>query len=333
MEKLEVTFRIVTPMFLGGADPNIQAELRPPSIKGAMRYWYRAIYPNEDHKVETRIFGGTDADAGQARILLRLSDIHQIEGKKEDARWAKSKIPYLGYGIFSLKETGEYYTDSSGRQKERKEFRPSRPFLDQESSFKLTIIFKPFRAGEKGKKYNEKDYKQDKIKVQQALWAMVMFGGLGARSRKGFGSLVVTEQNGMDNLPSLMPQDINELEQAIKDFMDPLEYAQVSLPDNPADFTCFTQDSRCILIKHHSSADKAFVWLADKVHSCRSYRSKSHYEIAGEDHDKMRDFIASGKVPDSPPKRAAFGLPHNYFFSSISGDRKKGNVDFMDGNQ
>jgi len=40
MEKLEVTFRIVTPMFLGGADPNIQAELRPPSIKGAMRYWY-----------------------------------------------------------------------------------------------------------------------------------------------------------------------------------------------------------------------------------------------------------------------------------------------------
>ena len=47
MNKLEVTFRVVTPMFLGGAKPNDFAELRPPSIKSAMRYWYRALDKQE----------------------------------------------------------------------------------------------------------------------------------------------------------------------------------------------------------------------------------------------------------------------------------------------
>lgn len=34
---------IITPMFLGGADnsPDAEPELRPPSIRGAMRWWFR----------------------------------------------------------------------------------------------------------------------------------------------------------------------------------------------------------------------------------------------------------------------------------------------------
>lgn len=39
MEKLTVTLKTVTPMFLGGAEPDKKAELRAPSIKGAMRFW------------------------------------------------------------------------------------------------------------------------------------------------------------------------------------------------------------------------------------------------------------------------------------------------------
>lgn len=43
MDRLTVTLKAVTPMFLGGAEPNKIAELRAPSIKGALRFWYRAI--------------------------------------------------------------------------------------------------------------------------------------------------------------------------------------------------------------------------------------------------------------------------------------------------
>ncbi|HYK85247.1 MAG TPA: type III-B CRISPR module RAMP protein Cmr1, partial [Ktedonobacteraceae bacterium] len=40
----EVTFNVetITPLFLAGADQNT-AELRAPSFRGAMRYWFRAL--------------------------------------------------------------------------------------------------------------------------------------------------------------------------------------------------------------------------------------------------------------------------------------------------
>ncbi len=42
MQKLTATYRIVTPLFLGGADQKA-TDIRPPSVKGALRFWWRAL--------------------------------------------------------------------------------------------------------------------------------------------------------------------------------------------------------------------------------------------------------------------------------------------------
>ena len=42
MNTLEATYRIVTPMFIGDAEQKATS-LRPPSIKGALRFWWRAL--------------------------------------------------------------------------------------------------------------------------------------------------------------------------------------------------------------------------------------------------------------------------------------------------
>ncbi len=42
MKTIEASFEIVTPMFISGADD--VADLRPPSIKGALRFWWRALH-------------------------------------------------------------------------------------------------------------------------------------------------------------------------------------------------------------------------------------------------------------------------------------------------
>lgn len=42
MLKLTVTLETVTPLFLGGADPRGEPELRPPAFRGTLRYWLRA---------------------------------------------------------------------------------------------------------------------------------------------------------------------------------------------------------------------------------------------------------------------------------------------------
>src|SRR5205823_1602619 len=67
--KLTVRLSAVTPLFIGGAEPNDRAELRPASIKGLLRYWYRALDGSYAAN-ESRYFGSTDA--GQAGCLLRI---------------------------------------------------------------------------------------------------------------------------------------------------------------------------------------------------------------------------------------------------------------------
>lgn len=77
-----VTFdcEILTPMFLAGANQR-QAELRPPSIRGAMRWWFRAIAggivgsTREVSEMESNIFGASMEGTGQSKILLRTSTV------------------------------------------------------------------------------------------------------------------------------------------------------------------------------------------------------------------------------------------------------------------
>jgi CRISPR-associated protein Cmr1 len=65
MSYINITFEceVITPMFLAGAD-GITPELRPPSIKGALRFWWRALnghLPLEElKKMEGEIFGSTE---------------------------------------------------------------------------------------------------------------------------------------------------------------------------------------------------------------------------------------------------------------------------------
>ncbi|RUM75097.1 MAG: type III-B CRISPR module RAMP protein Cmr1, partial [Sulfurovum sp.] len=72
----ELTFECetITPMFMYGADGKTP-ELRPASIKGVMRFWWRAIHGNlslEDLKEqEGEIFGDTDKKSSFSIKLKR----------------------------------------------------------------------------------------------------------------------------------------------------------------------------------------------------------------------------------------------------------------------
>ena len=41
-KKIEAEFTIVTPMFIGDANQEAD-DVRPPSLKGALRFWWRAL--------------------------------------------------------------------------------------------------------------------------------------------------------------------------------------------------------------------------------------------------------------------------------------------------
>jgi CRISPR-associated protein Cmr1 len=72
MEKLTFNCEVITPMFLAGAD-GATPELRPASIKGALRFWWRAMHGELEWKKlaeeEGKIFGDTKQ---RSSILIRI---------------------------------------------------------------------------------------------------------------------------------------------------------------------------------------------------------------------------------------------------------------------
>ncbi len=209
MKTLTITLKTVTPLFLGGAEPDKTAELRVPSIKGAMRFWYRAMDP--DYKLnEPKIFGSTDS--GQSKFSVRIVSQTIIPGNCGAKNWnTRTKISYLGYGPINRGET-------------------TRPYIESGSEFTMKIAFKP------------KTEDDERLAIEKSLWALLMFGGLGSRSRKGFGSLVVTKiQDAIFKFPWQF-NNLNEFKTSISRFWNDIQ--------KPADLQTYTRwsdQSRCIV--------------------------------------------------------------------------------------
>lgn len=168
---------IVTPMFLGGAD-NTTAELRAPSIKGVLRFWWRALYGNipEDEllKREGEIFGGANKIQCRSQVVLRVAGQrvistrdpfpnHPIQVKSKGRTFPINILEYLAYG------TLDYV-----REQRRNIF--NRDYL-QPGSFELRLSYPEELEAE----------------VNNALFLFANFGGLGSRSRNGLGSVYIDD--------------------------------------------------------------------------------------------------------------------------------------------
>lgn len=172
MSLLRVTYRIVTPLFLSGAVQS-EAELRGPSMKGALRYWYRAVDPRynlsknndstkkgESPTYEGDLFGGTGKGEGQARFLLRL---HGADLQSEVWAGRRENPFYLRYLGFSLNN--------------RRYFSPGQTFS---VSFRLRPPIS-----------DQQKRKEDWQSLAASLWLLGHIGGLGSRSRRGFGTVAL----------------------------------------------------------------------------------------------------------------------------------------------
>lgn len=315
MEEIVFEMEAVTPMFLGGADMEKgDPEFRAASIKGLLRYWYRAIYPKSTLTNEDRLFGSTN---GRSPFLLKAEIVKPCIGEKDDDQWDRNPIAYLGYGPM-LRDKLKQKTITT-----RKYFAPG-------STFRLHFKFPA-------------DFpSQDRICVLRAFWALSMLAGLGARSRRGFGSYkIISNHLSNPEVPPFKFTDLNEYIKAIKEFVKLIKTNTYNINDNrdvPA-YSCFSNKA---LITHrqvpsgyhpklksnpnYPQGKQAMVvleYIADHLNNYRSAKKSPKYMV---DHDLMLNFL-KGQAPVSAPKRAAFGLPHNYFFSST---RMSGNVDLMD---
>jgi CRISPR-associated protein Cmr1 len=167
-------------MFLGGADGKT-AELRAPSIKAALRFWWRALNVENDfskvRKKESEIFGGAGENDQRSKFNLRLK-YSEFEPCAKPFRKHEYKVPakrgsipiniidYLAFGVIDNK------TKSLSRQ-----------YIEQ--GFKFDVeVFSP---------YQDLGLAEEEFTLLFALMSVV--GGLGSKSRNGFGRLQLLNRN------------------------------------------------------------------------------------------------------------------------------------------
>lgn len=179
------SYQVITALFGGGvepASPDPITVVRTSEVRGQLRFWWRATRGGQfgnDLKAlraaEEAIWGGPAREengkpaAGQSKVqvVLQREGLHkgspdvpfEVRGKRVVPREG-SKVP--PYAAFPLQPDRQSITAGTS-------IKPV--FIGV--SFTLTISF-------------PREYEED---VAAALWAWETFGGIGARTRRGFGAL------------------------------------------------------------------------------------------------------------------------------------------------
>lgn len=171
MQHVTFTLRTVTPLFLAGADQT-QAELRAPTFRGLMRYWYRALIggivgANERtlpqvSAAETAVFGATDKGSA---VGIRVSEASEGSQRYRKENYSRANTSGKDYLLWSMAESGK-----------GDRYKPDRLYFPQDTKFKVSL----FSRGD------------DEANLRQAVssfWLLTHLGGIGSRSRRCGGSI------------------------------------------------------------------------------------------------------------------------------------------------
>ncbi|OQX15231.1 MAG: type III-B CRISPR module RAMP protein Cmr1 [Thiothrix lacustris] len=169
-------------MFIGDAEQKASG-ISPASVKGALRFWWRAlmwgkILTDEKmdsnaalqalHQQESALFGSS-ADKGNAATFTLRVDAASVktEHKTDFPKGGNDPSGYLGLGLW---ESGSHAKGN---------FQPHREYISENQTFSVTLKIQP----------SVSTAQQQTLK--DALLAWGLFGGLGSRARRAFGSVAI----------------------------------------------------------------------------------------------------------------------------------------------
>ncbi len=300
--KKEVVVKIefTTPAFIGGADPKSICEMREDSLKGTVRFWWRAFCSTrrgsyeELLNEENAIFGGQESKSKVSLFISPVSNVGYLETLDSSAF---TRFPDgIKYLLFPFRSA-------------------NREYINPGTQFEIRIIA---------------DNDRVLIETFKALWFLENFGGLGARSRRGLGSFRVIRIETNDSIdPSKTPAFIcirnrEELEglrsnENYKAYLN----EQISKFANPYTSTPFfsaysSSDSE---VKVHFDAirgnweqpwEQPLDWIGTVLKNFRAYSNPPFNNEAAELH-RYKDNDNTAIIPD-PLQKTAFGLPIVYNF-------------------
>jgi len=174
MESITFNCKVITPMFLAGADGRTP-ELRAPSVKGAMRFWWRAM---NGHLVE-----------------------------KKDGKWDYSKLKEEEGKIFGDTKRRSSFSIVVEEVSSMEEFEFNTEFSPEIQYFQYSLVHHNDRKGIKpGFRFdiNISAFNREALKeAAYLLWVLSHYGGLGTRARRGAGGFSIKHEYDKDRINGL----------------------------------------------------------------------------------------------------------------------------------
>lgn len=272
METIEATFKVVTPMFMSGAEQD-KAELRLASIKGALRFWWRALAwerlqnLQKIREEEAQLFGSTDR---QAAVLMKLEHAYLKTETADvsESSWKPSTWRhYTGYGLVTKKTK----TNPQAREK--------REYIKAQQQFSLILMSRSAETI---------------TQVTDALKLLGLIGGLGARSRNGWGSVTLAklEKDARQMVLWKAPADIAALHRELQYYFQARQ--------NRGSYTSLSNSARFT------------------VGPLFDHPEDAHAELS----EIYKEFLSNMRDDEEKRQREGFGLPRNINLRSSKYDKK-----------
>jgi CRISPR-associated protein Cmr1 len=186
-ERLDFECEVITPMFISGSNTK-EVDLRSASIKGALRFWWRALYGSrfssiaDMKKEEGNLFGDTEKKS-KIRLYVDIStqfiisNDNLVNGRTFLVHGHPLSIfDYLAFGLC------EYDRNQHRNVYKRKHIKPSSKFIIH---------------------FDFNNINNNSEQILKALSCLNSLGGLGAKSRNGFGCISIKPLNSNISLPQI----------------------------------------------------------------------------------------------------------------------------------
>ena len=320
--QIKASFVLVTPAYLRGAGQ--RAELRTASFKGVLRFWWRALRwaavraasaddssaLTELQRQEAELFGSAASDvvAQSGQGLIRNLSVEAVTHRPVAIRKAGTNVTPMEAYLLGVGLSRQNVTTANA--------------LDAGARFEMTLLID-------AKSAFTRDFQKG---LTDAIMLMGIVGGIGARSRRGLGSLAVQSLS-----INHQAQEVPDSPEALQDWLQALQISNPGVAGLPP-FTALSQATAWEVLS--DNVDRLEFLIADTSKAMVRYRSYGRKVGAGrprensipeqvlspqfsDDHDAIADAMFNHVKPVFAPRRVAFGLPHNYRFSSRDEDRVK----------
>ncbi len=233
LEQLEVRCKVTTPMFSRGAQQSSSGqypfELRPQSVKGVLRFWFRAVAPLVINVYELDVDGLPEKEKEKWKDV-RYKGLKFLESLIFGSQERKAPFGLAVEVEGQSKLLGQIREDQRGRKKFENQFIQ----LERSGDLLTTYDYIFYGLYDTAKKTVSEYLRQGSIltltfffhgpKVKEIILSLLqlisIFSGFGAKTRKGFGEFEIVDPQGYQRAVEKYKDVVENVTNAIKEFIE-----------------------------------------------------------------------------------------------------------------